>query len=711
MGRVARLRAVAADTDVPTKCGHPYCHHSEGLKLGGITNADTVAFTKRGDSDWYHPKDPDPGGITNADTIVVTNCGYLYWHNSEDLELGEITNADEAIDSLSLTGLPITNSSDQSAFLTILDNEYARQSESIGQSADIDKAIDGHNPAVLLTPHDHVDNPSWLHNRGNLHMHQFEHFGELAHIDEAIKYLRRAVLLSPDDHPDRPRALNNLGSSYLNRFEFLGEFTDIEKAIDYHTQATTLTPDRHADMPGYLNDLGNSYLRLFERRGVMLDLEKAIELHSQALSLTPDGRVGKLTIPKNLGVSYLRKFERLGDPADIDEAIRHQRQAVLLTPDSYADKPNQLNNLGISCLSRFMRQGVLADVDEAIDRHHHAVLFTPDGHPDKPRLIYNLGQSYMCRFERLGTLTDGKTARASFQKAAELNVINPAIQFRSARKWARSSTLLGDSPCSAYKRSMELMPQLVWLGLSIDQRYNSLIEIGDVATEAAAWAISVRAYDLAVEWLEEGRSIVWNQILKLRTPFDELAVIDPVLASRLREVATQLEHAGSPPAATSLSTYSPLELENIAQCHHRLAVEWERLLHQARGVPGFSKFMRPYKANELKPVAADGPVIVINCHSSRCDALIISSYSNHIVHVPLESFSLNKAVDASSRLKSLVGCPGDRARGFKRSNLACNPADSFKSILETLWLEVVKPVLDKLGLTVSKLALLPDGSL
>jgi hypothetical protein len=45
-----------------------------------------------------------------------------------------------------------------------------------------------------------------------------------------------------------------------------------------------------------------------------------------------------------------------------------------------------------------------------------------------------------------------------------------------------------------------------------------------VASEAAAAAISAKQYNTALEWLEQGHSIVWNQFLQLRTPFDALAL-------------------------------------------------------------------------------------------------------------------------------------------------------------------------------------------
>ena len=99
--------------------------------------------------------------------------------------------------------------------------------------------------------------------------------------------------------------------------------------------------------------------------------------------------------------------------------------------------------------------------------------------------------------------------------------------------------------------------------------------------------------------------------------------------------------------------------------------------------------------------ATDGPVVVLNAHSTRCDALIIVPESDEIAHLPLSRFSLIKLEDACTQLQSMFGHGGSRVGGFKRSNPASSSEEIFRSILATLWSDVVQPVLDIITCRVS----------
>jgi hypothetical protein len=98
----------------------------------------------------------------------------------------------------------------------------------------------------------------------------------------------------------------------------------------------------------------------------------------------------------------------------------------------------------------------------------------------------------------------------------------------------------------AYKLALDLLPKLAWLGLPISNLHCEIINAGNVTSHATAMAIKFGKYDTVIEWLEQGRSIVWGhwQLLKLHTPFDELREQHPRLAAQLAQVSSELE-AGS----------------------------------------------------------------------------------------------------------------------------------------------------------------------
>ena len=50
---------------------------------------------------------------------------------------------------------------------------------------------------------------------------------------------------------------------------------------------------------------------------------------------------------------------------------------------------------------------------------------------------------------------------------------------------------------------------------------------------------------MALEWLEQGRCLIWSQLNNLRTPLDTLFAHDPEIAGDMLRVSRALENAGS----------------------------------------------------------------------------------------------------------------------------------------------------------------------
>ncbi|KAG9123070.1 hypothetical protein FRC07_000269, partial [Ceratobasidium sp. 392] len=352
-------------------------------------------------------------------------------------------------------------------------------------------------------------------------------------------------------------------------------------------------------MPNHLSNLGNSWLRRFEQLGDLADIDKAIECHTQSVQLSPDGHPDMPSHLSNLGNSWLRRFERLGDLADIDKAIECLSQSVQLTPDGHSDMPCLLSNLSNSWSCRFERLECLNDINTATECGVRAVQLIPEGHADRPWHLSNLGECHMRRFQRLGDPSDLESARKCFKEAAEHIITDPRRQIGCARSWALCSLGVGLSPLPAYQRAFALLPRLVWLGLPIQDRYATIDKISDLAAEAAAWAVGENSHDLAIEWLEAGRSIVWSQILQLRTSFDDLAIINPWLADRLKKTAFELEAAGSRVGTAESHPKHQEDLEFQAQRHRRLADLWEELLAKVRQLPGFHEYLLPRRSQQL----------------------------------------------------------------------------------------------------------------
>ncbi|QRV96044.1 CHAT domain protein [Ceratobasidium sp. AG-Ba] len=582
----------------------------------------------------------------------------------------------------------------QHGYLGSLGSSLLYRFERLGEIEDIDKAIDCHFQASRLAPESHPQKPMHLCNLGMSRQRRFERLGQLVDIDQAIECQFQAVQLTPDGHPDKPGRLSRLGTAWHCRYERLGELLDIDQAIERQSQAVMHTPEDHPHKPTRLTNLGYSQQRRFERLGELVDIDKAIECQSQSVKLTPDGHPDKPGRLNNLGNSRQRRFEALGEVLDIEHAIECHSQAAMLTPDGHPNKPSSLNSLGTALKFRFERFHELAEIDRAIEHQSHAVKLTPDGHPDKPAYLHNLGQSWKSRFDHLQLRDDLEKACAAFRTGAESAAFRPSHQMTCAQNWALTSVLLDISPLQAYKTIFSMLPRLVWVGQTIHNRQKILTMFSTQAAQAAAWAISVGFYDLALEWLEQGRSVVWNQTLQLRDPFKDLSHVAPQLAHELRAIASKLDAAGSSPSLQLPDIVSNDELASQTTRHHELARQWDELVLKARLLPGFEEFMLPLKANRLKQAAQSGPVVLINIDDESCDALLVIPQIQDIKHVSLTKASREGIDSLSSHSFSSIGKRevAPNARGV----VWIESLDNLGS-LTALWSGIVEPILEALS--------------
>jgi hypothetical protein len=605
---------------------------------------------------------------------------------------------------------------DMPGLLNDLGASFQARFELTGDIAGVTEAISSLQKALHLIPQGHADLPLLLTNLGNSFLSRFEHTGDLTDVSEAISSLQKAVHLTPQGHAIMPVLLNNLGNSFSIRFERTGDLPDISQAILSQQKAIHLTPEGHADMPSLLGNLGNSLGVRFQRNGDLSDISEAISSQQKAVHLTPQGHAVIPGLLSNLGNSFLGRFKLTGDLTDISKAISSHKQALHLTSQGDAATPRRLNNLGLSFSNRFEHTGDSADISEAIICQQKAVLLIPQGHVDAPRWLNNLGDSLQTRFERLGDINDIHAAISRYSLAATYSTGKPTTRLNAARKWARLCQKFDPSQLlDAHRTAIHLLSQVAGLEQTIESRHANLLDISDLSSSAAASAFDLGSPKLALEWLEEGRCLVWSQLNSLRTPLDTLRVYNPAISNEILRVSRALENAGS----RGESALSPLEatmeqkmtLQDEATSHVKLAKEWDELLADIRTIPEFEDFLRPPSfSNLLKHLPGSGAVVVINVHELRCDALALLSTTDKPHHIPLLNFSHEKADILRKELRGHLRSSGLRMREYNPEEIDSRMPLRYKGpgrgsviqvILHKLWTWVVKPILEVLGYLVS----------
>ncbi|KAG9089790.1 hypothetical protein FRC06_001391, partial [Ceratobasidium sp. 370] len=308
----------------------------------------------------------------------------------------------------------------------------------------------------------------------------------------------------------------------------------------------------------------------------------------------------------------------------------------------------------------------------------------PDDHPEGTEWLTHLGHLLSLRFELSHDAFDISSSIECFKQAAQSGTSDPRKKAIAAYKWAMCSfRYQPQSSLEGFQHLMSLIPQVVWLGMNARNRYQELTKVAGATLEAALVAAQRQTYHQALEWLEQGRSIVWNQLLQLRSPLDDLKAADALLAEELEDVASQIW--SSPELKSSMFQLASTEpqREESAQLYRRLVERWEQLIYRAQSLPGMSDFLAPRRAPELINAATrNGALVIVIVNEMGCAALVVRPEVKDITCIPLSKLSYRRVARASGEL--VRGQRHDRAEVDRKFIQQPKP-DNKHEMLCMLW--------------------------
>ena len=613
---------------------------------------------------------------------------------------------------------------------------------------------------------------------------RFSRTGELADLDEAVRLLREALILRPAPHSMRSHSLNNLATALDTRFTQTGQIDDLDEAISLHREARLLLPPPHPERPYSLINLANALVARFDQTRQQVDLNEAIALFKAALMQLPKQHTSRPGSMSVLGSALSKRSRKIGQLDDIDQAVSLHRESLLLIPQLDPDRPRLLHNLANTLARRFDKKGQIDDLHETVCLHREALELRPSGHPDRLLSLNELARVLYRRFDNTGEISDldealracresvhklpaddpatctyagtlggvlmsvhSQTqnpdhlddAMAAFRAAATCKTAGALRRFVVARRWAYHADGIHSSALEAFRTAIQLLPHIAMLGLDLTSRHEALSQISGnsaLACDAALCAIRSNQLALAVELIEEGRAIFWAQALQLRTPLDDLRLVEPALAQKLENISRALE-LGSQRENSRLTTDRSrkvmlMEAEEVR--YRRLSEDWLQAVTEARRVEGFHNFLRPKKLVDLQKAASNGPVVILIAGNTASSALIVMPSGVEHILLPdltradvkvlarslqtalsLDMYSFMKTLKAPlktlvtksqayRRISDLSVHSDGRAYNTKRraKRPSEEPDDVFRDILAIIWTCVVKPVIQYLALKVSR---------
>lgn len=586
---------------------------------------------------------------------------------------------------------------------------YLRRFQRFGTIDDLEKAITTMRKALshVVLGDAHASRRS-LCNLATILMDRFDAYGEIKDVDEAIQRFCEAESLFPPGSSERLTHLENTGLALLRRFGRFGEKKDIDKSIQLYRDAVRLaSQDKTIPSSGFKYGLGLSLMARSRRFEEIADMNEAIKYQREAIQLMPTNPVMSAIYRVRLAESLNDRFNRFGNLKDIDEAIELQREAAKLTPRDSPYSYICLVELGTSFMHRFQQSRRMEDIDEAINHQREAIQIAPVKSSVSYKSFQGLGDSCSLRFKQTKVPADLKEAIQSYNSATDSQTIPPRSHLQVLSSLARMAFEAGelDVAFDAYTKAVNVLPIVAWIGLDVDAQLRQLsmnLESRTLVCDTVACAIQLaerypnREQDLlskGVALLDQGRSIMWSQASNLQAELKALGDVNPSLAEEVDRYASRLKQASfrdftleksteqyftlatapqalnDPQALTQLST--TLELQ--AQADRRTAEKYSQLVEEVRKLTGFERFLRPLLMDDLRRAATNGPIVIVNVSSFRCDIVVVE-HKKELALIPLPDRTAAEAAGLAEEYANQVSAI-ESGQG----------ADGLNSILHKTW--------------------------
>lgn len=656
---------------------------------------------------------------------------------------GEIRHLDEAIQIYRRALARLSEAVPERARLLVcLSQCLLARHERTRRPDDIDAAVGAAEEAIDLqaSPRQQAITRGVL---GQARSARFEATGDLAEIERAIDELRKADATLVEEGGVRVVALGALSTALVRQSERTGDIAAVHGAVAAAQMACDL-PDVAVELrPACLTGLATAQWNRYLALGDDGDLDSAVAHQTQALALVPPASPARFMHLHNLGGLLLQRHDRSGELADLDAAIAVSEQALDLLPRQHPDRPGVESGRAILLLERAgatddvatLQQSVAAGrrsmersqgAARASGQHVYAQALlthaeaagggiylwralralkaslrsTPEHHPLRAARLSTLAAALELRYRRSERRRHRRAALAAADEAAASVTASSEVRLRACQMSGHLHHLTGNTAhaAAAYRTAVEeVLPLLAWRGLGLVSRENRLRDFPGLASDAAAVALDAGDPARALRLLEQGRTLIWSQLLDARTDRSRLAAEHPELCRRLDHLVAELADTDdgfgrSLSAGATVPGATPYrqDVEYRWQLHR----DHEELLAEVRQQPGFEDFLAAPELATLRRSAARGPVVVVNVSAYRCDALLLTPDHDDVRVVPLPALD---ATDVESRAQSFAAAVDTVDTTIDPPSLTA-ASSHITDTMTWLWHAIAQPVLDHLDL-------------
>lgn len=467
------------------------------------------------------------------------------------------------------------------------------------------------------------------------------------------------------------------------------------------------------ERPHLLHCLSNALDQLFQTTDDAKFADEALDLRKAALILTPPNDPMIDQYKYDLACSLSDHFNESGSVEDLRSAVSLLRDVTesRACSDGLPTRFDLLLQYALRAQVLFGITRRQEDIDASIAAFIEYADAIPDDHRARKlaRCFWMTASAMLDRHKQFPSSNTLDEAFALFEKSSRVPEATPYDILHASVMWALAAQeYKHSSEIEAYKRAFTLYSQFIWFGYGLRIRYSRLKSSNEtlrLPARAANCAIRFDRFDQAVEWLDEGRSMLWGQMSRLRSSVDSLRRLYPDLARRFEAAAKALEESADvnevPSRPGTTQPYSRLDVSDIPDSKALRLAEWNNILDDIHATPQFSTYLKPRSYSELKEISCRGPVFIINLTETHSNALILPSPNEPIIHILLPKMTDSRALYLKKRLSEALRVSGRRDnRTLKRFGRTDGNV-ILRSILAELWGSIVEPILRRVGLAVS----------
>ncbi|KAG8863097.1 hypothetical protein FRB96_009277 [Tulasnella sp. 330] len=537
---------------------------------------------------------------------------------------------------------------------------------------------------------------------------RFIHYGNRSDLNDAISYYTKSLVALQEGDIDRSNCLDGLGVMLATRFDQMGDHADIDEAIKCHREALDCCQEGSPERPCTIGNLANALVARFDLHRNLDDLKESVKYHRSALGLRPMGHTDRSDSLDGLACALLH-FSRETDGGDyLSEVIELCQESLRLRSVDNPYRPFSLHSLGSALHSRFLETKDPEKLEEAITYFRQSLEFLPKGAPDRPAGLIALSSALLARLQRVQRDCqrelegDNKSARVKdegeiisllIEICTQGATVLP-IRLNASFSWVYVAREFGHpSALDAYRTAIQLMDTSITVARVLERQHEHLtrevalgpesVSFANIVYDAASLAIEENQPRDAVELLEQGRSLLFNQLGRYRTSLDDLQDTNRELADQFEDLSAKLE--SSVVSGNKMSMSRDRSFDESGR-YHEIWTEWRAVVDQIRAIPSFATFQGTTPFNLISRAAESGPVVIVNVSNYRSDAIIVLGNADTPIVVPLPeatpAYIQTLSDDLRDAMSSQPQQPAEEVT--KQANIV--------AVLRKLWKAVVRPV-------------------